>query len=56
LTVQCPVCDYVFSDKEDFLKHFAVGETIQCPVCETELEINKDLQLVEVDLESIDDE
>jgi peptide subunit release factor 1 (eRF1) len=53
--VQCPNCDYNFSDKEDFLKYYAVGERIQCPVCGTELEVNKDQQLVELDLESLDD-
>jgi len=37
------------------MKYHAVGETIQCPVCGTEIELNKDEQLVEVDLESLDD-
>jgi peptide subunit release factor 1 (eRF1) len=55
LTIQCPKCDYTFSNKEDFMKYHAVGETIQCPVCGTELELNKDEQLVEIDLERLDD-
>lgn len=56
MTVQCPECDYVFSDKEDFLKYSEPGETIQCPVCGTELEVNKDQQLVAIDLETLDRE
>jgi uncharacterized C2H2 Zn-finger protein len=53
--VKCPECDYVFSDKEDFLKYAEAGETIQCPACGTELKINIDLQLEAIDLESLDD-
>jgi uncharacterized C2H2 Zn-finger protein len=56
VTVQCPECDYIFSDKEDFLKYYEPGETIQCPVCGTELEVNKDQQLVAIDLETLDRE
>jgi uncharacterized C2H2 Zn-finger protein len=55
LDIRCPECDYNFSDKEDFLKYSAVGETIQCPACGTELKINKDQQLEIIDLESLDD-
>lgn len=55
LPVLCPKCDYNFSDKEDFLKYYAVGETIQCPVCGTELEVNKNKELVEIDLASLSD-
>jgi uncharacterized C2H2 Zn-finger protein len=55
LTVKCPVCGYVFSDKEDFQKYAAAGENIECPACGTELKINKDLQLEAIDLESLDD-
>jgi uncharacterized C2H2 Zn-finger protein len=51
LSVKCPECNYVFSDKDDFSK-FEVGETIQCPVCGTELKVNKDKQLEVIDLES----
>jgi len=54
VTAQCPECDYIFSDKKEFLKYYAVGETIQCPVCGTELKANKDQQLVKVlDLEAL---
>ena len=56
MSVKCPECDYIFSDKEDYLQYSEVGETIQCPVCGTELQLNKDQQLVEVDLETLDDE
>jgi len=52
LTAQCPECNYTFSDKEDFIKYSAVGEIIQYPVCQTELIIDKDLQLEVLDLES----
>jgi cytochrome c-type biogenesis protein CcmH/NrfF len=52
LAAHCPECNYTFSDKEDFIKYSAVGEIIQCPVCQTELIINKDLQLEVLDLES----
>jgi len=52
LTTQCPECNYTFSDKEDFITYAAAGEIIQCPVCQTELIINKDLQLEILDLES----
>jgi len=55
LTVQCPECDYTFSDKADFLKYGEVGETIQCPVCGTELRLNKDRQLEVIDLGSLGD-
>ncbi len=51
LSVKCPECDYVFSNKEDFSK-IEVGETIQCPVCRTELKVNKDKQLQVLDLEN----
>jgi len=54
LSVKCPECDYVFSDKEDF-SYYGVGETIQCPVCRTELKVNKDQQLEAIDLKSLDD-
>jgi len=54
LSVKCPECDYVFSDKEDF-SYYGVGETIQCPVCGTELKVNKDQQLEAIDLKSLDD-
>jgi len=53
--VQCPECDYTFSDKADFLKYGEVGETIQCPVCGTELRLNKDRQLEVIDLGSLGD-
>ena len=53
--MKCPECGYVFSDKEDFLKYAAAGESIQCPACGIELKINKDLQLEAIDLESLDD-
>jgi Zn finger protein HypA/HybF involved in hydrogenase expression len=55
LTAKCPVCGYAFSDKEDFLKYASAGGSIQCPACGRELKINKDLQLEEIDLESLDD-
>jgi uncharacterized C2H2 Zn-finger protein len=54
VSVKCPECDYVFSNKEDFSK-YEVGETIQCPVCGTELKVNKDRQLEVIDLESLSD-
>lgn len=54
MTVKCPECDYVFSDKEDFT-YYEVGETIQCPVCGTELKVNQDKQLEAIDLKSLDD-
>jgi len=52
MKAQCPECNFVFSDKEDFIKYSAVGEIVQCPVCQTELIVNKDLQLEVLDLES----
>jgi uncharacterized C2H2 Zn-finger protein len=55
LTAKCPECNYIFSDKEDFIKYSAVGEIIQCPVCQIELIINKDLQLEVLDLEGSDE-
>ena len=55
MTARCPECNYVFSDKEDFINYSAVGEIIQCPVCETELIVNRDLQLEVLDLESSDE-
>jgi C4-type Zn-finger protein len=53
LTAQCPECNYIFSDKEDFMKYSAVGEIIQCPVCKTELRLNNRGQLVAVDLKDL---
>jgi uncharacterized C2H2 Zn-finger protein len=55
LTSKCPICGYVFSDKEDFQKYAAAGENIECPACGTQLKIVKDLQLEAIDLESLDD-
>ena len=55
MTAKCPVCGYLFSDKEDFLKYATAGENIECPACGKELKINKDLQLEAIDLESLDD-
>jgi hypothetical protein len=54
LATQCPACGYNFSDKDDFEKYSAAGEIIECPVCHTELKLDKQGQLVEVDLESED--
>jgi hypothetical protein len=54
LTAKCPECNYIFSDKEDFIKYSA-GEIIQCLVCQIELIINKDLQLEVLDLEGSDE-
>jgi hypothetical protein len=53
LTVQCPNCDYNFSEKEDFVKYSAVGEIIQCPVCKTELRLDKRGQLEVLNLRGL---
>lgn len=54
MTKKCPVCDYSFSDKEDFSRYSEPGETIQCPVCATELVVNMNGELEVVALESLD--
>jgi Zn finger protein HypA/HybF involved in hydrogenase expression len=51
LSVKCPECDYVFSNKKDFSK-IEIGATIQCPVCKTELKVTKSGQLEVLDLKS----
>jgi hypothetical protein len=51
MTKKCPNCNY--SIKEADKVKFVQGNIIQCPCCGVNLEVNRDLELEPVNLESV---